>query len=692
MKKPIVLIFMALLLSMAGCVTDGIDFSKLSDEVNLSPEFVTPVAKANISVWDLMQAVNKENRNLISKDPNGLIKIMYRQNDLFKYNVRDLLNFPVQQNFSSGDKPIGEIQPGSLSVSHSITLADLNSLSGGGPIDLNLFNGQTVPYPPFSYSGAVVSYKLSLITDFTSVTFSKGFLEISLENKLKVPVTFKGYLFDAGNNAKIKDDFTFTNVAPNASSKVSLDMTGVQLSNNLEFRMISYSTPGSVTPVVINKLDFIKLSANLLTASITKGNLLVKSQTVQGASGAVSFTFPQADLKAYSCNFKRGTLTIKTTNTSKITGSINLTLSEFKKNGLPIQTNVPLNGTAVIIDLAGAALNLASDPVTPYNRVPYTYTISVNSSSGYVSYASTDIIKLDMTLSSLDFKSILGDFGKQSIQIAPGTFDLNVDVLDKVDANFKLANPRLELIFRNSIGTPANVGFSLAATSKSGQQVALTRNPATYDIPVPASINAGIATGTMDFTKLNSNIVNFIALPPSGQIKYSGKVDLNKNNVVTPQNPNFLDLDATFAIDVAMELPIELQISNLAIKDTSSISGDNYNNLVSGDLILNSTNGVPLDVDVQLLFVDTLLNKQYGSSKKMKILSAAQVGSDGKITPTKSSQTFSLDQTDMDNLRKSNAIIFSGSVSSPSGGTGVASLYSDSRIDLNVVIKAKINL
>jgi len=46
----------------------------------------------------------------------------------------------------------------------------------------------------------------------------------------------------------------------------------------------------------------------------------------------------------------------------------------------------------------------------------------------------------------------------------------------------------------------------------------------------------------------------------------------------------------------------------------------------------------------------------------------------------------------MDNLRKSSEIVFTGTVSSPSGGTGVAKIMADSKIELNVVIKAKANL
>ena len=156
------------------------------------------------------------------------------------------------------------------------------------------------------------------------------------------------------------------------------------------------------------------------------------------------------------------------------------------------------------------------------------------------------------------------------------------------------------------------------------------------------------------------------------------------------QNPNFLDINATFALDLSMVLPLELQVSELAFKDTSELSG-NYKKIESADLIINSQNGIPLDVEMQLFFLDST-KTQIGTSKKTKVLSAATIDGTGVITPVQSSQTFSLDQTEMGYLRKAKNIVFTGTVSSPSGGTVVAPILSDSKIDLNVVIKALTNL
>ena len=302
-----------------------------------------------------------------------------------------------------------------------------------------------------------------------------------------------------------------------------------------------------------------------------------------------------------------------------------------------------------------------------------------------------DYFKLTFNINNLEFKSITGDFGKQQIIIGPEQFDMNIDLLNKIEGKFELADPKLKLIFNNPIGMPALLDVGFKASNKSGSTVTLNKKSGLFEIPVPTSMDKP-ATGSIVFDKDNSNIVDFIALPPTGKIWYQGQVSFNQNNQVTQDNPNFLDLDNSFSFGIEMELPLELQTSALTFKDTSAISGSDLDKIETAELILNATNGIPLDVDLQLFFVDTISKNQFGTSKKTKILSAAKVSASGEITPVKTSQTFSLDMNDMDNLRKANGIIFVGTVSSPSGGADVAPILWNSKIELNVVIKSKMNL
>ncbi|HEX7585507.1 MAG TPA: hypothetical protein VF373_12520, partial [Prolixibacteraceae bacterium] len=375
MKKIPFMFWVVLLLFLVNsCKMDNLDFSKLSNDLKLNPEIVAPVAKANITVWDMIQSANKNNANQITKDSSGLIKIVYKQDNLYNYNVRDFLNFPNQQSFPSENKQLGEISPGNIIVSRNITLNDLTGTLGGGLTVIRQFDGMTAPFPAFSFNNLSAPFNLNQITDFNTVTISSGSLGVSMENKLKVPVSVTGSFFDIGYNREIAR-FTFSNVAPNGISNTSIPMAGIQISNNVEFRMISFDTPGSALPVNINLTDYIKVNFDLKDLKISSGNLKVTSQVLEGFSGGFDFVFPEAGMKAFSTVLKNGILTITTTNKSKLTGNINFTLPEIKKNGVPVAASIPLDGSSTSIDLSQSDINFSSDPAQPYNRIPYIYSL-----------------------------------------------------------------------------------------------------------------------------------------------------------------------------------------------------------------------------------------------------------------------------------------------------------------------------
>jgi hypothetical protein len=672
-----------LLLILNGCNLDGLDFNKLSNEVNLNPSLVAPVATANITGWDLFKSPNKE------KGPTGLVNLVYRENDILKYNIRDLVTLPTEQKFSSIENALGEITPGDVSISKNLPLSELISTLNSGLEAIIPYDGMTVPFPAYSFLGPEVKFDLLEINDFTSILVSGGTLEITLENKLKVPVTIKGSLFDAGNNRKVTD-FTFANVPPEGFSKTSVSLAGILFSNKVEFHMLSFETVGSATPVNINLADYLRITFSLKNMKISKGNIMVTPQAIKGTSGAFGFVFPEPEMKAFTAILKSGILTVRTTNSTKLSGNIDLSLNEIKKKGTMVQANIPINGSSTIIDLSGAEINFSSNPLIPYNQIPYTYSVYLEKSNGYIDFSSTDALKVDITLTNLDFQSFSGDFGKRKVQIDPGNFEMSV--LNRLGGDFKVSNPKLSLILHNSFGIPAEVSVNMNASNKLGQTDDLIRNPTVFDIPVPADVHSGIVSESIDYTNKNSNIVEFIGLPPNSMIRYNGEINFNKKNGVTALRPNFFTSESSFTVDMALELPMELQISTLSFADTSGISGENFDKLESAELVINAKNGIPFDLDVQLSFIDTISKVQYGTTKKTKILLAAKVNSSGEYVPSESSQAFGLDKSEMDNLKKANGVVFTGTVISPSGENVVVNIMTTSKIELGVVIKSKLNL
>ncbi|MDX9883659.1 MAG: hypothetical protein RBS73_16480 [Prolixibacteraceae bacterium] len=683
------LLFVTLLFIANSCNLDNFDFGKLSDDVDLSPEFVMPLANADISMWDIIESVNDENDTLLKTGDNNVIKIVYTEEGIYDYKVRDLLDLPQQKSFSSGDKVFGGIALDNVQVNKEVNLWDITGAVDGNIDNIIPMDGTVNVFPSTSYVGPPPAvYAVPNITDFTWVKFTTGDLEITLQNNLPVPITIEGGLINKTSGQGIAA-FSFINLTPGNTQTVTVSMANRTITNLIDFRMTKFETHATGFPALINLNDGFKLSMNFKNIEIWEGNVKVDAQTLTGFSGSFNFEF-EDNVKVFEAILERGFMDITSFNNSQLTGTINLSFPQIKKNGNPVQVSVPFTGSPNTVGLSDAVINFASDIASPYNTVPYEYSISVNEYPGYVNYYSTDFIRMNVSLSSLDYTSIKGDFGDKNITIDEGSFKMDTEFLDKISGNFKLANPQLQLVLTNGIGVPAEVNANFIAQNKSGQSVSL--DPAPFRLATPTSLGSPAVTQTIDFNKSNSNIVNFIALPPSGNITYSGNISFNPDGAINAANPNFFDLDASLKIDLGVDLPFELQVSNLTFEDTAKISSGDLDMIKSAELIVNAVNEIPLDIDVQLFFIDTISGQQYSSSAKKKLLSAAQISDTGVITPVTSSNSVQLSETELEGLKKANGIVFKGMISSPENGTKTAVIYSTSRLNMNVVIKSKFDL
>ena len=299
-KSTLFLCFVLLLFLVNSCNLDSLDFDKLSDDLNLNPEVVAPVATADITVWDLIHSANNDNDDVITKDPTtGLVKIVYKQDNLYSYNVRDFLDFPTQQSLSADNKALGEVSPSDVSISRKVTLDELGNTLPGHVNNIQNFAGQNIIFQQYSFTGPTVTYGVDPFSDFTSVTLSKGTLDVKLDNKLRIPITLKGILYDKIKQATIAS--VAFDLQPNVSSTQSFTLDGKELSNQIEFQLTEFTTLGSSpNTVLIDLKDYFNLTFRMKDLKVKTGNLMVKAQTLDEKKGVMSFTFPEADLKAFS--------------------------------------------------------------------------------------------------------------------------------------------------------------------------------------------------------------------------------------------------------------------------------------------------------------------------------------------------------------------------------------------------------
>ena len=95
-------LFCFLTLPFKSCVdSDDYDFDKLSEKVDWQPNFVAPVGYGEYSLWYLLnqhEATDEEQTIILGDD--GLIHIKYTEEDIFSYDISEVLNFPDQESYS----------------------------------------------------------------------------------------------------------------------------------------------------------------------------------------------------------------------------------------------------------------------------------------------------------------------------------------------------------------------------------------------------------------------------------------------------------------------------------------------------------------------------------------------------------------------------------------------------------------
>jgi len=478
MKKSVYkFLFLLSLFAVNSCNLDNFDFKKLSSDIQLSPEFVAPIAKANISVWDIIESVNKSNDTLLKKGDNNIIKFVYQKTNIYEYPVSRFLNLPPQKSLT-GTKTIGSISANNIIVPQNVTIRQLQEKLDGD-ID-NITSGVGI-FPDYDFnSTAGINYSIAGINNFTSVTLQKGDLDIKLSNMLiSTPILLGGEFVDLNSGQTIVT-FSDTNIDPGTPQTKSFVLDGKTISNNIGFRLKKLQTfsSGFYEEINIDNAIF-NFELSFKNLKVSAGNVKIDAQTITGYSGSFDFDFG-AGVKIFEAGFTYGTLNFSTLNSTALTGKVSLTFPGIKdSHGTIISVDVPFNGSNNSKTLAGAVVNLALDPAQRYNKVNYEYSITVNSSPGFVAFNANDVVSVAVNMGSMQYKYVKGDFGNKVEAIPSGAFQMDSQFWDKITGTFRLVNPIFNLKLTNSIGIPARVEASFIAQNKSGQIVTLNRDPFT---------------------------------------------------------------------------------------------------------------------------------------------------------------------------------------------------------------------
>mgnify|MGYP000937101471 CR=1 FL=1 len=321
-----------------------------------------------------------------------------------------------------------------------------------------------------------------------------------------------------------------------------------------------------------------------------------------------------------SIDLSAGSITISLNNSFSHPISGNLILVSLKEaDGTSVVApfNIPANGADNIdVAMANRTLDLYSTANDTYNTFAYSVsaTITTNSTAGIYTGQG---VSFNMNIGGLDFNELRGEFNY--------SFDTDylfssLDIFSSAYiSNMHLADPRLELTLENGFGIPSSLSlfkFEFVNTNTPAyvdvaNEGVLGEEDLKISLPnylAPATENTQYGTSLYKLNGQNSNIEDIFDIAPN-QLNFGATFTLGDNS---GDHNQFVRRDSKINFISYIEVPLEGWATTLVLQDTlENIEWPSIDDLGEVDeesldveLRFIFNNGLPLDMNLQVLFVD----------------------------------------------------------------------------------------
>lgn len=359
---------------------------------------------------------------------------------------------------------------------------------------------------------------------------------------------------------------------------------------------------------------------------------------------------------------RSGQLMAKFSNSLTETLDLTYVISSAIKNGQPLTIfeRIPpgVNSLIKTYDLSGYNINLTGQNGFTYNTLVQNYTITLDpaaTTSISVNYGNGANAILSYTNVIPDYAD--GYFGQQTINLNLDTARLNL--LSNFQAsNFMLNNASLNFRIMNGFGVDLSGNLSNVQSISSTSIVPLVTNQLNT-----INVNRATRAGNTVFQSVklisinngNSNINPFLSNLPS-KLTYQGSININPLGNVSSFN-DFAFYNQSLNVLADLNIPMNFNANYFKLQSISSASFNKVNqlnNVKSGVLNLNATNGYPFDAILQVYLLDKNKNVidslfEPGYNK----IAAGQINSSNIVTqPVNSVLKVPISKQKVENLQK----------------------------------------
>ena len=694
MNNSIKLLILFALFSVVSCMDE--DISKISNTIEIQPNMAIPIIHSTTTLVDLLP----DNENM-SFDDDGFIRIIYKEDSIAQVFSDTLLVIedqdPTQESFTLDAIDIDDFQT-DINVSLSELTDNLeNDLAEEINVAIAISDSIGSAYfPPISsQSGGAYYHQASDEFEFEYVLISQGILSVEIINNFAFDITSLELELINTDNQVVIGQFSYNSITSGTSQVQSVNLANQFLYSDLEISIVEFSSDGSGADpsdsnswLSISSLDdmIFSISGNLIQA--TEGSIKFPQQ--EGPSDSLIVDMQVDDgIEISLINLSSGVMVYNYESSVNTSLQLMIEIPSLKDQmGMAFSEILEINNT----QSSGPQMfsfsidNYSFDLSESVNQIQVNYSSQILGSNTFQSFSENDQIHIDISMEDIEFNYVEGYFGQIEQEIEQDEMDFDLSILEEIVPNLYLETPNLRFTVDNAIGVPFLIDLDLLGIN----------DDESISLNGPNIQAQGLMPTITDFNNSNSQLSDLISISPS-QILYSGSVLSNPSGNMGVLNSitNGSDIKIGFELD----LPLHLRLEDAMRTDTLDLDfgGDNDDTTESDYvdsviLKLHTENEFPLDIDLMILFTDSVSGLIL-DSLDVEMLDAAEVDEDGRtISANIYDSNIILNSGQIDALFNSNRALLDIKMNSYDNQNTAVKLYTDYQFKIAVGAILELNI
>ena len=666
-----------------------ISCEKKIETQNWSPEIITPLANVKLTLADLIPEEGS-----VVYDEDNFIRLAYRDDNIFSFTADSVINIPTQEGFSEyysfQDLPINDFNE---EIDYT-----LEQVLTGDPT-IQFFAEAAGIQIPFPYEQQVSGGVFNILSNeldglgqtdielnqFSEISFITGDLSIGIQNNL--PISIENIEVNLSTGVDDVGLLQFSNLQVGETQYLTTDLSGLTIDNNMlvDFLNLTLEQVDPMSEFIITPNSGIKIFFQITNINVDSVTMAFQNQQLADYNTIVDFNLENGE-QIHNLILKTGKIICELQSTLNTNVILYLSIPSATLNGQLFETQRTIYaGTETSfeeIDLTGLNIDLTTDVVQPYNKIPIVVSAVLDTGDDLVTLTNQDSASIGLSFSDLSIEYADGYFGDYEIDLGGDVVDVDLSIFEDFDSGLILDDPKFIIRVFNSVGIGANIQAGLNAFSPTGQNAIFNFNEI---IDLPAFFGDTVEQIWV-YDKYNSTIDDIIALPPE-QIEYFGTAFVNGNK----DNINYISSDTKLSLGVEVDFPMSLNVANISLKDTIILNelDVNYQKVKNLTLFMNIDNGFPLDTKLDLLLRDSISNVIF-DTLEVANFSSGLVNEEGYLIESVSAEnSIHLNDSQVENFLNSNQIVLDVTLNTEENQS--IRLYSDYEFIVNMGIQLKID-